>query len=97
MLCDSKYYKIRRNNYINIMFSDNHKISILKIDDLRSILKEKIGDKMKQLSYLQIIEEVFAVLLLPLKYNDTVYHLFIDELPDRLQQLINCIDVNFNE
>ena len=97
ILCDSKYYKIRRNDFMNIVFKDNYKIEILNIDNIQNKIQKKLGERIKSNSYLQIMDEVFATLLIPLKYDDNLYHLLIDQIPDSLRQIMDNIDVNFNE
>lgn len=97
ILCDSKYYKIRRNDFMNIVFKDNYKIEILNIDNIQNKIQKKLGERIKSNSYLQIMDEVFATLFIPLKYDDNLYNLLIDQIPDNLRQIMDNIDVNFNE
>jgi len=103
-LIDKTVYKLKELDVLDIIFHndgncDNNKISLIDIPNLKDkIIVNSIQKNMNlenTLNKIEIIEELVACLLSPLKYDDILLDHLRDRMPSKVAELLDQIDITF--
>ena len=103
-LTDTSFYKVETEDELNLIFcnTDNKEtdtISVLNIPNMKDKLVinsiRKNLNLENTLKNLGIVEELFACLLSPLKYDDILYDYFREKLPVNIGDFLDKINIEF--